>query len=55
MVIDLSGMKGIHVDPAARRVRAQPGVLLGELDRETHVYGLAVPARRRLEDGRSPA
>ena len=43
MVIDLSGMKGIHVDATARRVRAQPGVLLGELDRETHVYGLAVP------------
>jgi hypothetical protein len=43
MVIDLSGMKGIHVDPQARRVRAQPGVLLGELDRETHVYGMAVP------------
>ena len=43
MVIDLSGMKGIHVDAAARRVRAQPGVLLGELDRETHVYGMAVP------------
>jgi FAD/FMN-containing dehydrogenase len=43
MVIDLSRMKGIHVDPAARRVRVQPGVLLGELDRETHVFGLAVP------------
>jgi FAD binding domain/Berberine and berberine like len=43
LVIDLSGLKGIQVDPAARRVRAQPGVLLGELDRETHVYGMAVP------------
>lgn len=43
MVIDLSMMKGIHVDAAARRVRVQPGVLLGELDRETHVYGMAVP------------
>ena len=43
MVIDLSGMKGIHVDPEARRVRAQGGVLLGELDRETHVYGMTVP------------
>ncbi len=43
LVIDLSLMKGIHVDPRARRVRAQPGVLLGELDRETHVHGLAVP------------
>jgi len=44
LVIDLSRMKGIHVDAAAKRVRVQPGVLLGELDRETHVYGLAVPA-----------
>ena len=43
LVIDLSRMKGIHVDPREGRVRAQAGVLLGELDRETHVYGLAVP------------
>ncbi len=43
VVIDLSRMKGIHVDPVARRARVQPGVLLGELDRETHVFGLAVP------------
>ncbi len=44
LVIDLSRMKGIHVDAGARRVRAQPGVTLGELDRETHVHGLVVPA-----------
>ena len=44
VVIDLSRMKGIHVDAGAKRVRVQPGVLLGELDRETHVYGMAVPA-----------
>ena len=44
LVIDLSQMKGIHVDPRTRRVRVQPGVTLGELDRETHVYGLAVPS-----------
>ena len=44
LVIDLSGMKGIHVDPRSRRVRVQPGVTLGELDRETHVHGLVVPA-----------
>src|SRR3954463_2224401 len=44
MVIDLTRMKGIHVDAAAKRARVQPGVLLGELDRETHVYGMAVPA-----------
>ncbi|MGH2773693.1 MAG: FAD-binding oxidoreductase [Actinomycetota bacterium] len=44
MVIDLSPMKGIRVDPAARTVRAQAGVLLGELDREAQAFGLAVPA-----------
>jgi FAD/FMN-containing dehydrogenase len=43
LVIDLSPMKGIAVDPRARRVRADPGVTLGELDRETHTHGLAVP------------
>ena len=44
IVIDLSPMKGIRVDPLARTVRAQAGVLLGELDRETQAFGLAVPA-----------
>ena len=44
MVIDLGPMKGIRVDPEARTVRAQAGVLLGELDRETQAFGLAVPA-----------
>src|SRR5436190_3526737 len=44
LVIDLSRMKGIHVDAKARRARVQPGVLLGELYRETHVFGLTVPA-----------
>ena len=40
LVIDLSSMKGIRVDAANRRVHAQGGVLWGELDRETQVYGL---------------
>jgi hypothetical protein len=44
IVIDLSPMKGIRVDPEARTARAQAGVLLGELDRETQAFGLAVPA-----------
>jgi len=35
IVVDLSAQKGIHVDPAMRTARAQPGVLLGELDRAT--------------------
>jgi FAD/FMN-containing dehydrogenase len=44
LIIDLSLMKGIRVDPHARTARAQAGVLLGELDRETQAFGLAVPA-----------
>ncbi len=41
IMIDLSPMKGIRVDPEAQRVRAEPGVLWGELDRETQAFGLA--------------
>jgi FAD/FMN-containing dehydrogenase len=41
IVIDLSLMKGIRVDPEARTARAQAGVLWGELDRETQAFGLA--------------
>jgi FAD/FMN-containing dehydrogenase len=43
LVIDLSGMRGISVDPAGRTARVQAGVTWGELDRETEVFGLAVP------------
>ena len=41
LVIDLSPMKGIRVDPRARTARADAGVLWGELDRETQLHGLA--------------
>jgi FAD/FMN-containing dehydrogenase len=44
IVIDLSQMRSIHVDPEKRTVRAQGGATLGDLDRETHVFGLAVPS-----------
>jgi FAD/FMN-containing dehydrogenase len=44
IVIDLGSMKGMRLDPEARTVRAQAGILLGELDRETQAFGLAVPA-----------
>src|SRR6185312_10099195 len=42
VMIDLTPMKGIHVDPNNRRVRAQGGVTWGELNRETQLHGLAV-------------
>jgi FAD/FMN-containing dehydrogenase len=41
IVIDLSKMEGIRVDPEARTARVQPGVLWGDLDRETQEFGLA--------------
>jgi FAD/FMN-containing dehydrogenase len=44
LVIDLSAMRSIHVDPSARTARVQGGATLGDLDRETQVFGLAVPA-----------
>ena len=44
IVIDLSGMKGIHISAKNRTARVQGGATLGDLDRETHVFGLAVPA-----------
>src|SRR5438128_2569069 len=41
IVIDLSQMRGVRVDPAARTARAQGGALWGDLDRETQQFGLA--------------
>jgi len=41
LMIDLSLMRGISVDPKARLARAQPGCLLADLDRETQLHGLA--------------
>lgn len=42
VMIDLAEMKGIHVDPRARTLRAQGGVSWGELNREAAAHGLAV-------------
>ena len=44
LMIDLSLMKGVHVDPVSRTARAQPGLTLGDLDHETQPFGLVAPA-----------
>src|ERR687891_2452679 len=42
LMIDLAEMKGIYVDPEARTMRAQGGVIWSEFNREAAVHGLAV-------------
>jgi FAD/FMN-containing dehydrogenase len=44
LVIDLSGLRSIEVDPAARTVRVGGGCTWGEVDRATHEHGLATPS-----------
>ena len=41
LMIDLSAMKGMRVDPAAGTVRAEAGLTWGEFNRETEAFGLA--------------
>src|SRR5262245_33031992 len=43
VVIDLSGMRAVRVDPAARTVRAEGGATWADIDRETQLFGLATP------------
>jgi FAD/FMN-containing dehydrogenase len=43
LMIDLSPMKGIRIDPQARTARAQGGVTWGDLDHEAQAFGLAAP------------
>jgi hypothetical protein len=44
LVVDLSAMKGVRVDPASRTVRVEPGCTQGDVEHATHAFGLAVPA-----------
>ena len=41
LMIDLSQMRGVHVDPKARRARAAGGATWGDFDAETQAFGLA--------------
>ena len=43
LMIDLSPMRSVRVDPDARTARVEPGVVLNELDHETQAFGLATP------------
>jgi FAD/FMN-containing dehydrogenase len=51
LVIDLGGLRGLAVDPAARTVRAGGGVLWGELDAATQEHGLHTPGGRVTHTG----
>ena len=44
LVIDLSRMKGVHVDPARRTARVEGGCTWGDVDHATHAFGLATPS-----------
>lgn len=44
LLIDLSGMRGVRVDPIKMTARAEAGALLSDLDHETQAFGLAVTA-----------
>jgi FAD/FMN-containing dehydrogenase len=44
LLIDLSPMRWVRVDPVARRVNVGPGATLADVDREAQAFGLAVPS-----------
>ena len=43
LLIDLSPMRSVRVDPKGRTARVEPGVTLGEFDKEAQTFGLATP------------
>jgi FAD/FMN-containing dehydrogenase len=43
LMIDVSGMRDVHVDAAKRTARVEPGALLADFDREAQAHGLATP------------
>jgi hypothetical protein len=51
MVIDLSLMRGVDVDPEARLARVQGGAVWGDVDRETQLFGLVAPGGVVSETG----
>jgi FAD/FMN-containing dehydrogenase len=53
LVIDLSGMKGIQVDPVKRTAQVEAGLTLGEFVRETQRFGLGTTVGTVSETGLS--
>ena len=49
--IDLSPMHSVHVDPAAKLARVEPGTLIGQFDRESQAFGLATTAGTAADTG----
>src|SRR5262249_60951887 len=52
LMIDLSPMKSVQVDPQGKTVRAEAGVTWGEFDRGTQAFGLATTGRLVSKTGR---
>lgn len=51
VLIDLSSLKGVHIDPERGTAICNAGVLWGEYDRETEMFGLATPGGRVTTTG----
>jgi FAD/FMN-containing dehydrogenase len=51
LMLDMSGMKGIRVDPESRTARAEAGCVWGDLDHETQAFGLAVTGGQISDTG----
>ena len=51
LIIDLSLMNGIRIDPLAKTARIEPGVRLAALDREAQAFGLAAPLGTMSDTG----
>ncbi len=43
LLLDLSQMQSVHVDPKSKTARVEPGASLGDVDTETQAHGLALP------------
>jgi FAD/FMN-containing dehydrogenase len=51
LVIDLSPMRGVRVDPVPRKAHVDAGTLIGRVDRATQAFGLATPLGDAPETG----